>query len=465
MEHQMTSDQILELVDSIAATSSKNDKIAMLKACSGSLPLKRVLQATYEPLISYGIRAVPARSHAEEGGSQFDGMTWGIVGMLADRTLTGNAMHAAVQAELNRLTVKSAELFKRIILKDMRAGFSEETCNKVWPKLLAEFPYMRCSLPKDADFNKWNWEEGHVSQQKADGMFANVNHEESGAVFIYSRQGTMLPMDKFQSLADTVSLTLQAGTQNHGELLIMRNGKILEREIGNGILNKVVSGGDFGPGEVPVLWLWDQIPLSAVQAKGKHEVPYKARLASIIKQLKGKAINAIQLVPTLIVKSYAEAMQHAAIIMQNGGEGTILKKGDAIWKDGTSKEQIKLKLEFEVDLKVIAIQEGNANSKNAGRAGAMTCETSDGLLRVDVAIKNEKMRDEVDANPDAWIGVIMPVTGNLILKPSPSNELHSIFLPRFTSATWRDKSGADSLNRCVAIQEAAKGLGQLAKAA
>ncbi|MDR9846986.1 hypothetical protein [Herbaspirillum huttiense] len=462
----MNTNEILDLIDSVAATSSKNDKIAMLKACSGSELLKRVLKATYEPLISYGIRAVPERSHAEAGGAQFDAQTWGIIEMLADRRLTGNGMHAAVLSELNRLTAKSAELFKRIILKDMRAGFSEETCNKVWPGLVQDFPYMRCSLPKDAKLETWDWAAGHVSQQKADGMFVNVNHEESGAVFIYSRQGTMFPMEKFEALVNAVVATLARGTQNHGELLVKRGDVILAREIGNGILNKVVQGGDFGPDEVPVMWVWDQIPLAAVKSKGKHEVPYKARLAAIINQLKGKAGAGVELVPTKIVKSYAEAMSHATEIMQAGGEGTILKKGDAIWRDGTSKEQVKLKLEFEVDLKIVAVQEGKANSKNAGRAGALTCETADGLLRVDVAIKGEKMRDAVDADHGDWIGRIMPVIGNMILKPSPSNDLHSIFLPRFAESNYRkDKTYADDLARALAIEDAAKGIEELKQAA
>ena len=100
---------------------------------------------------------------------------------------------------------------------------------------------------------------------------------------------------------------------------------------------------------------------------------------------------------------------------------------------------------------------GRDNAKNAGRAGSLKCVTSDGLLEVDVAIKGEKMRDAVDANPDEWIGKIMPVTANLVLKPSDSNPLHSLFLPRFAESDYRrDKSVADSLRRVFDQEEAAK---------
>jgi DNA ligase-1 len=36
-------------------------------------------------------------------------------------------------------------------------------------------------------------------------------------------------------------------------------------------------------------------------------------------------------------------------------------------------------------------------------------ETSDGLLVVDVTVKNEKLRDLIDANPDDFIGRIWAV--------------------------------------------------------
>lgn len=460
MNTVMTTDQILDLVESIAATSGKNDKIAMFKACASSELLKRVMATTYNPLVSYGIRNVPERRADATGVRLFDAETWQVIEQMASRTLTGNAMLDAVAVEINEgLSAKSAELFKRVILKDMRAGFSEETVNKVWPGLLQEFPYQRCSLPKDAKPADWDgWEQGHISQEKADGMFANVDHEVNGAVFIYSRQGSMFPMEKFEALASAVQNTLEAGTQSHGEMLVKRDGVVLPREIGNGILNSVLKGGDFGENEVPVFMVWDQIPLSAVKPKGKYAVLYIDRLKGLINQLQaGDKSGYIQMIPTKIVRSLKEAYAHAAEIMLRGGEGTILKYRNAIWKDGTSKEQVKLKLEFTVDLEIKEVVPGRENTKNAGRAGSLKCVTSDGLLEVDVAIKGEKMRDSVDANPNEWIDKIMPVTANLVLKPSDSNPLHSLFLPRFAEADYRrDKSVADSLQRVFDQEEAAK---------
>jgi DNA ligase-1 len=457
LKPDMNTDQILGLMDQIAATSGKNDKIAMLKAVAGDALLQRVLRAAYNT-DKYGIRAVPLRTSTFSGGTTFTDETWGIIARLRDRTLTGGAMHTAIADHIERLTGDSAQLFQRILLKDMRAGFSAETCNKVWPGLVPDTAYMRCSLPKDAKPEAWTeWEDGEILQIKADGMFVNIDHEDTGEVFMYSRAGTMFPTEAFGQLLQDIHNTFPMGTQSHGEMLVERDGKILAREIGNGILNKVAQGGAFAANERPVFEVWDQIPLECAVPKGKCETPYIDRLRAIIGQLKGKPQQSISLITTKIVKSLDEAYSIAGGWMASGLEGGILKRRTAIWKDGTSKEQVKLKLEFEVDLEIVGFVAGRDNTKNAGRVGSLTCRSSCGNLEVDVAIKGEAMRDAVDADKDGWLGKIMPVTANMIMKPSESNPLHSLFLPRFTSATPRtDKFTADSLERAFAIEAAAK---------
>lgn len=467
MNVTMTSDEVLDLIESVAKTSGKNDKLAMLKACASSELLKRVLKACYDPTVSYGIKKVPARTCHSPEGAQLNDRAWGVLAGMADRTITGNAMLADVEVVLNQLSAKSADLFKRILLKDMRAGFSEETTNKVWPGLVPDFPYMRCCLPKDGKPEGWDWTNGHISQEKADGLFANVDHEATGEVFIYTRQGSMFPMEKFAALAEEIKLVFNRGSQSHGEILVKRDGVVLARETGNGIVNSVIKGGDFGPNDEPVFMVWDQIPLSAVKPKGKHDVPYIMRLRELMGQLKRCINGTVKLVPTKVVKSLAEAYAHYAELLAQGKEGTILKKSSAIWKDGTSKDQVKLKLEFVVDLVITAIVPGKENGKNAGRPGSVTGATADGQLVTDVTVKNEAMRAEIEKDPNAFIGKILKVMANGVMKPSPSSPVHSLFLPRMVEACVRvDKSTADTLAQVFAQEEAAKmGAAILAEAA
>ncbi len=456
----MNSTQVLDLINNIGNISGKNDKEAMLMAAAGDDVLRNVLEYAYNPFKRYGIRKRP-ETIGEHSINEFDAGTWELLDDLISRRLTGNAAIEAVRGEMTALNKDSAELLWRIIKKDMRAGFSDETCNKVWKGLLPTFPYMRCSLPKKAKWDKWNFASGCYSQKKADGMFANINLE-GGEVSIISRQGSEFPIEGFPAefVAD-LKKALVSNMQHHGELLVKKDGKILPREIGNGMLNSVLNGGDFDPGCTPLYEVWDCIPLTAVIAKGKYNTPYCDRFNLLNAVTEEAAIiydtdRSVRVIETKIIHSLEEAFVHYAEKLGGGEEGVIVKSRDAIWKDGTSTEQIKLKLEVDVDLKIVAIQEGKEGTKNEGRPGAFSCETADHLLQVDVTVKNEALRDQVEANPDDFIGKIIAVRANQVLKPSASNDFHSLFLPRMVEAGYHtDKSQADTLQGVVDQFEAA----------
>lgn len=463
----MDSSEVFDIIEAVASMSSKNNKVATLMVHAGNDLLKTVLEYAYNPFKTYGIADLPLKMR--NGEKSFDGRTWDILNRLITRVLSGNAAREAIANELDELDNKSAELFRRIIRKDMRAGFSESTCNKVWKGLIPEFSYMRCSLPKDVDLESWDWVRGALSQEKADGMFMNLDYEQS-SVSLRTRQGTAVPAAPFARLIEQVKEHFIIDTQTHGECLVKKDGFVLSREIGNGILNHVLDGGNFAADEEPVFLVWDQIPLACAVKKGRCDTPYWKRFLSVVAQVKAVIDAAgpqasLGMIPTKIVKSLAEAYAHSAELMKRGKEGSVIKNPTAPWRDGTSKDQVKLKLEFDCDLVVIAIEPGKAGTKNEGRAGALLCETSDGKLQVSVAVKNEKMRDDVDANPEDWVGSIVPVVANDIMKPSESNTLHSLFLPRLLEANYRkDKSKADPLDRVFAAKEAAI-LGQALKEA
>lgn len=452
----MNSNEIYTLIEAIAANPSKNDKQAAIKEWSDDAEFVRVLEYAYNPFKTFGIQKLPVRSSSGLEG-QFDAGVWDFMDKLIAREISGNDARDWLQRYMDALSAESAELLGRILRKNLRADFSESTINKAIKGTIPDFPYMRCSLPKDAKLDTWPWEEGVLSQEKADGMFANIDHEVGGLVRITSRQGSEFPIDKFDTIVKEVRSRLHAGHQNHGEIIVMRLNEVLERQIGNGMLNSVLSGGDFDEDCRPVYLLWDQIPLSAVVTKGKHLNGYIHRLRSILTQLKTKNPgDSIALIQTKIVKSLAEGYAHAAELMKKGKEGTVIKHPHAIWKDGTSNEQIKLKLEFEVDLKIVGIVPGKDGGKNEGRPGSFSCETDEGNLLVDVTVKNEAMRLAVEKNPEDWIGRIIAVTANDIMKPGESNPFHSLFLPRMSEACYRtDKILADGLDRVFAQKEAA----------
>ena len=449
----MESAQIHGIIQQIAETSSKNEKTAIIKAFGESAEFCAVLNAALNPLISYGIAQRPTRSHTSPSGNGFTKLSWDIISDLQERKLTGNAAKDTIQAHIDALCPFSAELFLDIITKDLKAGFSESTVNKAIPGLIPDFPYQRCSLPKDAALDKWDWANGVFSQEKADAMFANCDHDRTGGVRFTSRQGTPYPLEEFSELINEIRQTFPLDTQTHGEMMVTRDGEILPREISNGIMNHVIQGGKFGAGEKPLFLVWEQIPLDEVKPKNTYNVPYKTRFSNLqLQLLRGPKLGNLELIRTRIVNSMAEANKHFAEMLAEGKEGTVLKERNAPWRDGTSKFQVKRKIDADCDLRVIGFEEGKG--KNASLFGSLICTTSCESLQVSVSGISDKLRKEIHDNRDDWLGSVITVKFNTIMYPSEEGKKHSLFLPRFVERRL-DKSDEDSLQRVIEQYEAA----------
>jgi len=242
---------------------------------------------------------------------------------------------------------------------------------------------------------------------------------------------------------------VDAFPQDHriiGEMLVERNGAILPRQIGNGILNSVAQGDTFEKGDRPVLMVWDIIPSQFAVPSGRYSVSYKQRFEALKKYL-NKPKKSVILIPTRMVHSMAEAYAHYFELVKEGLEGSIIKNPAGDWFDGTSKDQVKLKVECDVDLKITGFNPGNG--KNAHLFGSIAVETSDGKLKVNVPGFSDADRLKIHKNRDALVGTIMTVTFNSIMPPSGTNKFYSLFLPRCCELRT-DKMKADSL---VRVQE------------
>jgi DNA ligase-1 len=461
----MTSDEIFDLIEQVAANSGKNVKIALLAAYEEDDHLMTVLKHAYHPLTTYGVRKM--RAVTRHGTGHFTAEnTWLMLEKLASRRLSGTAALDAIEAEQTRLTPKSASLLHRIITKDMRAGFDAETVNKVWKGLVPDFPYMRCSLPKHVKLDEF-FEHGAISQVKADGTYANVDITADGEIRISTRQGNEYPLTALEPLLAEIRQYVRKGTQLHGELLLLRDGQIIDRADGNGVFTHIREGGDFAANERPLFLAWDQIPLEAAVPKGSYKKSYAHRLVGLCLQLlQGcaglKSMNEVLkqpakgqylgIVESRFVKNMDEAMAHYKANLARGLEGSVVKKYHAIWKDGTSREQIKLKLKVPVELRIEGFIEGNG--KYTGMLGAFKMRSECGALKVDVNARGDAQRAHVWANRDKFLDKVATVEGNAICAPSDSNPDHSLYLPVLVEIR-DDKSIADTLERIREQFEAA----------
>lgn len=444
----MNSSEIYKVIQTVASTSKTNDKLAILKENAKCDLFKKVIFYALNPQFVYGI--IPNTSWSVKGDSienrqdNFSETTFQLLDDLINRNLTGHAARDAILNHIFTLNDESIDLLIRIIRKDLRAGFSESTANKVWKGLIPKYPYMRCSLPSDSKITDEDYANGVYSEIKYDGMFNNANCI-ALTTQCTSRQGTNLPMDKFPDIAKDLSHI--DGYQTHGELTIEEDGKTLPRQIGNGLITSMIRGdGQLAPNQRVIYTVWDIIPLEYAIPKGEYKVPYEERVALLESLLGGK--EHVRIAEYKILYSKEECIEHAKEAIERGLEGTIIKKRDMIWKDGTSKYQIKLKVEFTIDLEIAGIAAGKSDTKVENRPATLQCKSACGQLLVNVTIKNEKMRDIIEDDPDDWISKIVSITANDIMKPTERKTTHSLFLPRLAEDVYRiDKDTSDDLNQ------------------
>lgn len=441
---------IREMIMALQNEGSKNGKIAILK--KADLVFQDVLYYTYNPEFNYYIKA--ARKPANFGSQTLYELWPQACSLLIDlhnRDITGNMAHEVVSNLMSWMKQEEAEIFENIMKRDLRCGINVATINAAIDGLIPEYPYMRCSLPDKSNIGKFNWRYGVISQEKADGMFVNIIRKEGGGILIQSRNGSIFPMNEFGTLVSGLQQLegFLDETVLHGEMVVTDiSGHVLPREEGNGVLNSVLKGGEFPYGLYPTVYLWDTIPLVDYK-NGVCETPYNNRLYRLQKMVESAPFDNIRVIETRVVYSMAEAREHYTEMTEAGKEGTILKHHDSIWRDGTSKDCIKFKIEAEVDLLVTGVNEGNG--KNAATFGSLVCQSSDGLVEVAVSGFTDADRVRIAGELDQWIGKrIITVRANNLMPIPQNGGKRSLFLPRFVEERL-DKTEADSLDKIEEI--------------
>jgi DNA ligase-1 len=450
-----------QLIKEIASDNSKLHKEAVIKreALASNNNFFAGLRYALDNIDTFGVKKVPVRSGPDGAGLPSEWFAT-LANKLIKRELTGGAALDAIDKAMAFATNDEWNGWYRLILiKDLKAGFSESTVNKAikdthpqW--VVPTTPYMRCSLPAKSNMEDWDWAVGIFSQTKADGMFANVNIREDGYVWVTSRGGTLFP-DGALGIEEDLASVFRKGTQTHGELTIYIDGVLQPREIGNGIFNSLLKGGSLEANQKVVYDCWDQIPLSEAVPKGKYTVEYLARFGDLDIQIQTGCKTTVRLTETRIVYSMAEAVKHYKEHRARKLEGTILKTSKLIWKDGTSKDQVKMKEEIDIELRVIGFNPGKG--KNTNTFGSIQCQSECGLLEANFSGFEDDVRKAIWADRLNWPGKIITGRSNSLLAPSKGkkNGLWSLFLPRFIEERM-DKTVADTLEQIQAIFAAAE---------
>lgn len=436
-----------DIIESIASTTSKTKKLATIEdvnSLSDSVvsDFKRIVEYTYSPFYSYDL--IKFNDKPDYYLSSI-GITdvFDVLEALNSRELTGKAAIEFVEELLPRLSEKDASLFTRIIRRDLRCGASASSFNKVWPQVVYDPPYQRCTSFSIKAISKIPLP--CVSEVKADGMYVDIVVTNDNVSY-RSRTGHPQPLgtperDKF--------LLEHANTDGRfvlmGEAVVVGDdGKFLSREEGNGYLNS----GDVDPSKVHFV-LWDCVPLLDYHS-GKCKVSRSIRVDRMKFICANNRITLstevfITPVESKVCKTVDDIIDHFRDAVRRGEEGTVVKATEAIWKNGTSTQQVKIKIVAEGELLVTGVKEGEGRLK--GMCGALICQSSCGEVIVSVAGLSDALRKKFFKEQHTIVSHIITVRYNDVLY-SETKKCWSLFLPRYVE-TRNDKTVADTRIRLI----------------
>ena len=460
---------ILEIIKELRADASLNYKKEVLARYSDYEPFKEFLIRVYNPRINYYMKKIPdvskheTREHVEQDMSGLRD----VLNVISGRMATGNDAINYVRNFLIEANQTVRELFELAIGRDIRAGVGVGIINEVYKDLIEEIFYMRCSNLDEKTLERFDsMPDGFLTQMKADGVFSYIIVQD-GEISLLTRAGTPWTSNKLSEelkhLPDCVII---------GEALIKMEGRVLDRKTGNGMITSFIKKEDtlislqekvdsaktqaqlaksFLNQQLRVqkfdtidgmlnFQIWDSLTFSEFE-EGISPRPYTERFGEAIRL--SFMTQSLRPISSYRVYSMKEAQAIADEFIAEGGEGAVVKKLDAVWQDGTSKDMVKIKEVYDADLYCIGVKLGKG--KYEGKIGSLILQTSCGRIEVDCGSGLTDL--DRNKNPDEFIGKIIEIQYNKFIQ-SKKDKPASLYLPRFVEVR-EDKNTATSYEEII----------------
>lgn len=369
-----------KVVTEIESDNSRLFKEAVVarEAAAGNEEFFRGCRLALDSMITFGLKQIPIKENADGPG-----LTWPTFALAAqafiDRQITGNAAREVVHQMMNTATQEQwNDWYRRILIKDMKAGFTESTINRVCEKKFPQYaiPVFECQLARDCVDEAGNVDESELHGRKQvdtklDGIRVLTIVYPDGRVDQFSRNGKELfnftvIRDQIAAVADTFDeptvLDAEVTSKSFQDLMKQARRK------------SNVQADD------SVLNLIDIIPLTEFQ-KGKGTVSQEGRsqrlhawFASVEDQLPNVSALGYEVVDLDTKQGQKRLYEINRAALAAKAEGIMLKDPAAVYECKRSGNWLKMKPFIEETLEVVAVEEGKPDSKFVGTMGALVLE-------------------------------------------------------------------------------------------
>jgi DNA ligase-1 len=374
------------IIKELESDNSRLVKEAIIEreALAGNTELFEGLRMCYDPMITFGVKKIPSFS-----GPDGQGLPWvafkELSRALALRELTGHDARDAIELALSASTEAQWNgWYRRILIKDMRAGFSETTVNKMVKKASKTeyaIPLFECMLAHDGANHEKKITGKKLLEPKLDGVrVVTVINAENKTATMYSRNGKIL--ENFGHITSAIEANIELFERS-----IVLDGEMVSSSF-QALMKQVHRKSDVQSNDARLM-LFDIIPVSEFQ-RGESVLGQKRR-SNLLRGMKSvfDRIGSIDIIPQIEVDlaSYVGELQFKQYnkeAIEAGFEGIMIKDVDATYECKRSAKWLKMKPFIEVSLTVIDTEEGTG--RNVGKMGALVCEgAEDGKsIRVNV---------------------------------------------------------------------------------
>ena len=417
------------------------EAIVLAEAEAGNDTFFAGMRLAYDSMITFGVKKVPKHS-----GPDGQGLPWEAFAKLADdlatRKLTGDAAKRAIELCLSVATqAEWNDWYMRILTKDMRAGFTEGTINRVTEKKFPQYaiPVFSCQLAHDSANHESKVAGKKFIEVKLDGVRVITVVYPDGRVDQYSRNGKELV--NFPHVKEQIGKT------------VVTEPMVFDGEIMSGSfqdLMKQIHRKSSAQANDAVLNLFDILTLKEFEAGGT--VVSQTLRSHILKtwfEANEASIPNVTVVAQELVDLDTDAgktryKEINALAIDGGYEGIMLKDPAAGYVVKRTVSWMKLKPFIEVTLKAVAVEEGTG--KNAGKMGAVLFEgTDDGkFIRVSVGGGwSDKDREDIFNDPNSVLNQFGEVRADALTLNQDSTDVWSMRFPRFK--TWRGFAAGEKL--------------------
>jgi len=389
------------------------------------------LKMSLDKLYTFGVKQVPEKTE-----SRGQGLSWGNFLQLAEalyrRELTGHAARDAVKLAMDVATQEQWNgWYRRILIKDMRAGFGEKSVNSVAKKQKKpeySVPVFEVMLAHDGANHESKITGKKLVEPKLDGVrVLTVVDYESRTVTQYTRNGKELV--NFPHIVKAFEDNLDNFARSY-----VFDGEVVSKSFQD-LMTQVHRKSDVQAQDARLM-LFDVVPL--VEFKRGESVMGQRRRTAFLRENFSKIFadsGCIEIVPQKefdldVFTDEIEFKDYNKEMVEAGYEGIMIKDPNGKWEGKRSTAWLKQKPFIEVSLAVKAVEEGTG--RNEGRLGALICEGEDDGKTIAVNVGSgltDAQRKEFWADTEALIGQMVEVRADAITQNQDGT--YSLRFPRF----------------------------------